>query len=356
MTWEISGSHTAHAEEGISLRIASYSILPVVGMPAILARCINTRTSHSCHCLWGYDGYGNGTEFAGDINWRKSPVEAEAVLKEADMVLVHNGRVDPRHQSLLKGKAVVMVAHNELKLTDQSLVKQGFPGAVVGQYQATLPEFKGWAVVPQPIPLWEQAYQPGEKAGTIAICYTPSIKHEHYPPDHYLYWHSKGYTETMQVLAKLATQFPIQLEVIRNHQLPHRVVLAMKRRAHIVLDECITGSYHRNSLEGLAAGCVVVNGVGLLSGVIEVLRYCAGGESSNPFVFASLETLEGVLTSLIERGVTSLVEEGRENRLWIEQHWDFGKQWERFWMPAINQALCHASNIGSAKLVPAYRS
>ena len=58
----------------------------------------------------------------------------------------------------------------------------------------------------------------------------------------------------------------------------------MKRRAHIVIDECITGSYHRNSLEGLAAGCVVINGAGFAPEVLDVLRRCAGDDAGNPFV------------------------------------------------------------------------
>jgi hypothetical protein len=327
---------TPHAEEGAPLRIVSYSILPVVGMPALLARCINARTSHSCRCLWGYDGYGNGTSFEGDINWRKSPEKAEAVLKEADVVLVHNGRVDRLHQSLLTSKAIVMVAHNELKFTDQSFVKQGFPGVVVGQYQTVLPEFKGWAVIPNPLPLWEKRFQPGEKTQVLTICYTPSTKHGSFPSDHYLYWHAKGYSATMEILGKVAAKFPLRLEVIRDHHIPHSEALEMKRRAHIVIDECVTGGYHRNSLEGLAAGCVVINGVGLLPGVREVLSYCAFGASTTPFVFASLETLEVVLTSLIEEGTDKLIAKGKRNRQWMEQHWDFGKQWERFWAPVIN--------------------
>jgi hypothetical protein len=128
----------------------------------------------------------------------------------------------------------------------------------------------------------------------------------------------------------------------------------MKRRAHIVIDECVTGGYHRNSLEGLAVGCVVVNGVGLLPEVIETLRYCTGEETSNPFAFASLEILEGVLTSLLERGVESLLEEGWYNRQWMERYWGFAWQWRRFWMPVITRALRHLQSSESTR--PVYSS
>ncbi len=87
----------------------------------------------------------------------------------------------------------------------------------------------------------------------------------------------------------------------------HAQALAMKRKAHIVIDECVTGSYHRNSLEGLAVGCVVINGMGLLPALLEIFRQCTGGASLSPFVHASLDTLETVLAMLVERGAEALV-------------------------------------------------
>ena len=113
----------------------------------------------------------------------------------------------------------------------------------------------------------------------------------------------------------------------------------MKRRSHIVIDECVTGSYHRNTLEGLAAGCVVVNGVGVLAGVEPVFRRCAGDADSVPCTFATLDTLEGALTSLVDKGAAALEADGRASRAWMERHWDFGAQWERVWRPAVEAAI-----------------
>ena len=113
----------------------------------------------------------------------------------------------------------------------------------------------------------------------------------------------------------------------------------MKRRSHIVIDECVTGSYHRNTLEGLAAGCVVINGVGLLAGVEQVFRECAGGALQLPCTFSTLEDLEQMLVALIAQGGPALEALGRANREWIERHWEFGAQWERVWRPAIDAAI-----------------
>jgi glycosyltransferase involved in cell wall biosynthesis/SAM-dependent methyltransferase len=333
---------TAAPDPDTSLRIVSYATSPVAGVPAILARCISARTPHTARCVWARRDYGNGVAFAGDLQWAEMASEAMDVLAAADVVIVHNGKVEPQHRGLLAGKAVITMAHNYGWNVDQTFVRQGFPGVVVGQYQATLPEFAGWTVVPNPVPLWEKVFQPGQKTAEITICYTPLGKHERYPSQHRLYWHSKGYDTTMRILERLARRFPLQLEVIRNRQVTHAEALAMKQRAHIVIDECVTGSYHRNSLEGLAAGCVVVNGFGLRSEVVDVFRICASGADRVPFVSSTLDDLESVLTTLIERKAETLAAEGAQHRPWMEQHWDFARQWSQFWMPALTQALQRA--------------
>jgi len=331
------GLRTTPAGGGVGegLRIVSYATTPLAGVPAILARCIAGATPHAARCVWAADGYGNGVRFHGDVQWNRTPRDAMALLEAADLVVVHNGKVAPSHARLLSAKPVITMAHNYGWNVDMGFVRGGQPGVVVGQYQATLPEFVGWTVVPNPIPLWEPAYQPGPKADQITIAFTPSGRHERYPPGHRLYWHGKGFTTTMRVLERLARRSAVRLETTAQHPVSHDQSLEMKRRAHIVIDECVTGSYHRNSLEGLAAGCVVVNGVGLLPGVVDALRRCAPDADRLPFVFASLDTLEEVLQRLVERGVGALEEAGRANRGWMERHWHFAGQWERFWTPAM---------------------
>lgn len=339
---QVSKSHDVYE----ALTLVSYAVSPVVGVPAILARCIDAGTPHSCRCVWATNVLPNGVAFAGDIQWRETPGEAEDALAKSDVVIVHNGAVHTPHRPLFKGKAIVVMAH-QAHYVDWTFVNQGFPAVVVGQHQATLEEYRGWSIVPNPMPLWEERFQPGSKDGPLTICCTPSDVYERYPPDHWSYWHSKGYCTTMGVLNRLATRFPIRLESLRNGHMNHDRVLEIKRRAHIVIDECVTGSYHRNSLEGLAAGCVVLNALGSKPEIEANFRFCAGGEASNPFTYADLSLLEPVLGSLIERGPSDLIAAGARNRQWIEKHWDFTKQWEQFWAPVIAKAL-HRAGRSSA--------
>ena len=320
------------------LNIVSYATTPLVGVPATLARCINARTPHQARCVWASAGYVHGISFEDDVSWFAAPARAMAALEAADVVVVHNGKIDDRHRSVLQDKPVIVMAHNYMANVDNSLVLEGYPGLVVGQYQATLPEFDGWSAVPNPMSLWEEKYNLSQKNSDVTIVYTPACKDGSYPIGHARYWHAKGYDATMRILDRLAARLPIRIEVARDGFVPHAEAMAMKRRAHIVIDECVTGSYHRNSLEGLAAGCVVVNGVGLLSGIPEMLRYCAGGATDMPFICSDLASLEDILELLAGLGPKVLEAHGALNRQWLEYHWDFWRQWSRFWQPAIEKA------------------
>lgn len=324
-----------------SLRIVSYATTPVAGVPHVLTRCIEARTPHHAQTVWPRAGYGNGVEFGGGIETTRNAAAGRQALEAADVVILHNGFVAPADRALMETKPTLTLAHNYKWNVDDRFVRKGAPGLVVAQYQAALPEFDGWTPVPQPMPLWEADFRPEPKGEIITIAYTPSGKHESYPRNHRLYWHGKGYETTLRVLDHLSRRHGIRLETIRGAQVSHAASLAMKRRAHIVIDECVTGSYHRNSLEGLAAGAVVVNGLGLVPEIADVLRRCLSLPEADmpPFVPASLDTLERVLEALISEGPQALAQRGLAGRQWLERHWNFHRHWGEVWLPALDRAI-----------------
>ena len=69
--------HSSPGSAGGTLRIVSYATTPLVGVPAILARCINARTRHRARCVWAGGAYTNGILCEGDISWTASPARAE---------------------------------------------------------------------------------------------------------------------------------------------------------------------------------------------------------------------------------------------------------------------------------------
>ncbi|MTD26929.1 glycosyltransferase [Erwinia sorbitola] len=355
LPYEPLAAFSARAKSAKSLNIVSYATTPVAGVPKLLSECIERCTPHRCRTVWATHRYGNGVEFAGDVEWQHQPDMARALLEAADLVIVHNGHTAAQHNEILRHKPVITLAHNYMWNVDQQFVKRGLPGMVVAQYQASLPEFAGWQAVPNPVPLWDPLFALGEKEQRITIAYTPSGKHEKYPPGHRLYWHSKGYISTMAVLQRLAQRYPLQLLTTQSGQVSFSESMEIKRRAHIVIDECVTGSYHRNSLEGLAAGAVVINGLGLESAISDVFQRTVSAAPS-PFVCASLATLEMVLTDLIASGPQRLTEQGIRNRQWLLQHWDFSAQWQQFWLPQLANArgkMPPAPNAVQAVKLPA---
>ena len=72
--------------------------------------------------------------------------------------------------------------------------------------------------------------------------------------------------------------------------------------------------------------------------------------TDTPFVRASLDTLELVLSDLIESGPVALAQTGRLNRAWLEANWDFSDQWSRFWQPVIDRAISIAGRTRRASM------
>ncbi len=329
-------------------RVVHYATTPRVGVPAMMARSINLLTDTRARAVWPMGEYSSGLSFASDVNWTETPAMAKRELEAADAVIVHGGRVAPEHIEILEQKPVITVAHGEPDGMDLRWVGRGMPGLVLGQHQPAFEAFKGWRIVPSPVPLHEKAYQPEQKNHELTIAYTPPAALDEYPRDHPSYWHGKGYRRTMAILDGLAARYPIRLAVVRGGGISHAAAMAMKRRAHIVIDECVTGSFHRSSLEGLAAGCVVVNAVAAEGAIMGHLRLCAGDPSADPFIHATLDTLETVLSALIELGPDLLTGLGASGRDWMVRHWDFASQWRRFWLPAFDEAIAVAGHAECA--------
>jgi hypothetical protein len=94
--------------------------------------------------------------------------------------------------------------------------------------------------------------------------------------------------------------------------------MAEKRSAHIVIDECVTGSYHLQSLEGCSVGAVTFNNIDekTQSFLSEI-----SGQTSHPFEKTGLEGLHDHLCFYIDHPEI-LTEKGRQARVWMEQYWD----------------------------------
>ena len=91
-----------------------------------------------------------------------------------------------------------------------------------------------------------------------------------------------------------------------------------KAQCDILLDEVVTGSYHRSTLEGLALG--VPTAVNLSPEVHGVLLRAAGANDV-PVVHATIETLADRLSWLVEMDEVKRRRLGNRGRDWMVRHW-----------------------------------
>lgn len=87
-------------------------------------------------------------------------------------------------------------------------------------------------------------------------------------------------------------------EVIIPGKLSPSALFELRRTCHITIDEIVTGSYHQISLEGLAAGNVVINNSDNLSNLFLEMISCA--DSPPPFMNCNNTNIVQELTNLLD--------------------------------------------------------
>ena len=298
--------------------IVHVSATPLAGSPLISSRLL-AKCGYQSRCIAG-GRYPDGRDFGCDVHPAQATLRDE-LLERTDVIVAHNGGpVWARwFRQAVGQKQVCVVYHSQPSRVDRTLERQGAPAAVLAKYQPRL--YGGqYLLVANLIPLDEAGYQPAtvdrSKEAKVRITYAPSNNSacfDRKAPD---FWDNKGYQATLSILDRLARRDDVEVDVITGCDL--KGCLARKRQAHIVIDECVTGSYHRSSLEGLALGTVVVNAADRLS--LDAAKHCAGG-AEPPFVISRLDGVSSKLTELVDAGPAGLTRRGLAGRAWMEQCW-----------------------------------
>lgn len=233
------------------MKVLFYNSTPLAGMPY--------RTAKVCHPLLEREGgwfrsltlkdrYGDRT-FPMDLI--PGTPEAEECIATAD-IIIGGAYMTPPGPALRAG--IPFVRHYS---TEHQRWRDKAPAAgtatVVAQYQARFgPNLD---LLPNCIPIDDPMYSPGEKpTDRVVVMYTPTSKAKTTPGQ----WAAKGYEETMAALRYLTNTRGDDVEVFVMENRPHEEVMKVRRKAHIVIDECATGSYHSTALEGLSCGAVSV--------------------------------------------------------------------------------------------------
>jgi GT2 family glycosyltransferase len=274
-------------------------------------------------------------------------VETAVAVDDGDLVLAING-YGP-HTGALKSRPGLSLI-TDPPTADFSRIAGGQPVAVIGDH-AAIGAPAEWFVVPEPMPTVDDVQRRDVGDFKISVSFAPKYLLESAPESSVEFWRSYGATTTWNILSRLAQRGLIRLSDWRHDSRLEKPLGwpsgpaedgQGRRMCDVVIDECVTGSYHARSLAGLAAGCVVVNALGRLPDIVEFFRRCSGTPAI-PFTFSDLSSLADVLTALAARNLENLWQEGEMTRDWALKHWDFESQWAVAWEPAVMAALSDRS-------------
>ncbi|MFM5100814.1 hypothetical protein ACEUA1_03190 [Aeromonas veronii] len=109
-------------------------------------------------------------------------------------------------------------------------------------------------------------------------------------------WNDKTSPELERALNLLSKRDDV--EVIIPGKLSPSALFELRRTCHITIDEIVTGSYHQISLEGLAAGNVVINNSDALSNIF--LEMTSNADMPPPFITLNNKNILSGLTALLE--------------------------------------------------------
>jgi hypothetical protein len=245
-------------------------------------------------------------------------------------IMVHNGYL-PKTLNV-KGKRIICMYHSEPHRVDRSLERRGVQAYVIAQGHALL--YPGLAVLPNLVDIYDPLMRPPadrrEPDGKVRIGFSPSNRHGVEYMRKYRY-SPKGWPECVPILKRLTADKRIEFTVWED--VPFRKCMEERRYCHIILDEVITGSYHRCTLEACSHGQVALNGID--KDVRQVLARVTGGEGIG-WVRTSVNALEDSIMYLVEHP-RILCDQMLSARRWAEEYWDPHNLWGSFYEPALRK-------------------
>lgn len=285
------------------MNIAHVSKHHCSGAPGTLSGSLNMYKGVRSHAFYLYDLNDSNVTFF------------DYWLKRCDIIHWHN-HVSPEIYNRHKNKKHVIQYHSEPEIVEcaQSSVDiSKFTKLVVAHYHTCLNFYSQMIPVRNVV----NVFSPWESRvsdDTYKICYTPSTSVGGV-------WQDKAISKHKLVLKRVKEHFKdkginVKYNVITNRSLED--VMKCKASSDIVLDECITPSYHLSGLEGLACGKTTVCWLDEL--VAEQLKKISKS-SRNPFIGCYIGYLEDFLINLINKGHKNLNKQSLKSYNWFLRYW-----------------------------------
>jgi len=273
------------------MKLTIYSRTPLAAAPWELYKALKRYTSIDVSLVNNTDRYNDGRIFPHHLLLASSNGNAMRALQESEVWHVHN-YLTPQLIVLRKNHKVIAQFHSLPRLGNwQQLMNFADVSYTIRQpNQEKEYKLKGLPNVIDP-----DEYRPVRRKLPIKIAFAPSTRLAVGHPG------SKGYNEVRVALNNVARKRDVQIVWIERRFYVEN--LEMKQQSHILIDDVVTGNWHRTSLEGMCFGCAVLNKV-----------------AKSPFVYATLDTLEERLLWLVDN--PEILNDFQErSRFWVLQHW-----------------------------------
>jgi len=273
------------------MKVAIFSRTPLAAAPWELYKALKKYTTLDVSLINSTNRYRDGRRFPRHL--LLSPIDdtAHSALRQAELWHIHNYLI-PQLVEIKSGQKVVAQFHSLPRLGNwQALMDFANRCYTIKQPgQENEYKIKGLPNIIDP-----DEYRPIRRGTPIKIAFAPST---HAPVGHPA---SKGYNEVKAILNSVARQRQVEIVWIEGKWYEEN--LRMKQQSHILIDDVVTGNWHRTSLEGACYGCAVLN---------KVMKM--------PFVYATLTTLEERLLWLVDNPPI-LSDFQERTRLWVLQNW-----------------------------------
>lgn len=308
------------------MKIVHCSMTPCAGAIVDLSDAINDYTEHTSRVI-NNGGKVNNLVFGEDLTWASTQIFP--TLARADAVVFHQ-TLSPQTapgRDFLDGdpaKKVAAFYHSHPDACNKTAADMGLPVFTVAQYQSLLWENSTpvrnvirWDRADFPIRDEERAKR--EDPDKIWIGYGPTFRQSQKDakPGSSEWYHSKGFDVTMPILNAIDKKHEC-VEVMIFEGVRYDSMIRGKAQCDIWIDEVVTGSYHRSTLEALALGIpTIVNISPAVHGVITR----AAGANDIPIVQATIEDLEEKLDWLVEMKAHQRRKMGNDAQAWMHRHW-----------------------------------
>lgn len=273
------------------MRIALFSKTPMAAAPWELFKALRKYTNYSVDLINENHAYRDGRVFPYHLLFRSDNGTARKALRNADVWHVNN-YLSTELKTMRRNHRILAQFHSLPRLGNWRELMR-FADMC---YTITQPnQEKEYRLPGLPNIIDPDEYVPVKRGPKISIAFAPSSRAPIGRPM------SKGYNEVKAILNAIASERDVEIEWIEG--IPYEENLKRKSKTHILIDDVVTGNWHRTALEGACFGCTVLS-----------------SHKCNHFYHSSIEKLKEDLIQLIDFPIIRKEYQER-SRLWILRDW-----------------------------------